>query len=112
MAIPSHYPPKPKGGISTVGGPDTRTDSPDHSERAHLIPHTRHTRHIGCADPALKPGWIDQLNSGEQANAVCNGFQRAVASIHRYPYLLVIERTSHPPSEFVAPRFGTQWQPF
>jgi hypothetical protein len=47
-----------------------------------------------------------------ESRTIPSSFQRAVASIHRYPYLLVIERTSHPPTEFAAPRFGTQWQPF
>jgi hypothetical protein len=39
-------------------------------------------------------------------------FQRAVASVHRYPYLLVIERAADPPETFDCPRHGTEWQPF
>lgn len=38
--------------------------------------------------------------------------QSAVHSIHVYPYVVVIERTDAPVSEFVAPKHGSQWQPF
>jgi hypothetical protein len=38
-------------------------------------------------------------------------FQRAVHSVHLYPFLAVIEKTESPVSEFVAPMQGTQWQP-
>jgi hypothetical protein len=39
-------------------------------------------------------------------------FQSAVRSVHFYPYLTVVERTDAPVSELVAPKHGTQWQPF
>jgi hypothetical protein len=39
-------------------------------------------------------------------------FQKLVASVHRYPYLVVIERAADPPQEFVSPRRGTEWVPF
>jgi hypothetical protein len=39
-------------------------------------------------------------------------FQRAVHSVHLYPFLTVIERTESPVSEFVSLKQGTQWQPF
>jgi len=38
--------------------------------------------------------------------------QSAVRSVHFYPYVTVVERTDSPVSEFVAPKHGTQWQPF
>jgi hypothetical protein len=38
--------------------------------------------------------------------------QSAVRSVHFYPYVTVIERTDAPVSELVAPKHGTQWQPF
>jgi len=38
-------------------------------------------------------------------------FQQAVHSIHLYPMVLVIERRSEH-LELVAPKHGTQWQPF
>lgn len=39
-------------------------------------------------------------------------FQSAVASVHLYPFLTVIERTLKPVSELVAPKHGTEWEPF
>ncbi|HEY2770897.1 MAG TPA: class I SAM-dependent methyltransferase [Solirubrobacteraceae bacterium] len=39
-------------------------------------------------------------------------FQTMVASIHRYPYLVLIERSADPPREFSCPRRGTEWVPF
>ena len=38
--------------------------------------------------------------------------QSAVASIHFYPFVVVIERTSAPITELVTPKHGTEWQPF
>jgi hypothetical protein len=38
--------------------------------------------------------------------------QAAVASIHLYPYLTLIERTQASVSEFVAPKHGMEWEPF
>ena len=39
-------------------------------------------------------------------------FQSAVGGIHFYPYMAIIERTSAPVSELVAPKHGSQWEPF
>jgi hypothetical protein len=38
-------------------------------------------------------------------------FQRSIASVHRYPYVAVIERTQAPVARLEAPRHGTEWQP-
>jgi SAM-dependent methyltransferase len=38
--------------------------------------------------------------------------QSAVSSIHLYPWVTVVEKTDVPIFEFVAPKHGTQWQPF
>jgi hypothetical protein len=38
--------------------------------------------------------------------------QSAVHSIHLYPYVTVVERTDAPVAELIAPKHGTQWQPF
>ena len=38
-------------------------------------------------------------------------FQGTVNSIHLYPFVAVLERT-HNKTDFVAPKHGTQWQPF
>ena len=44
--------------------------------------------------------------------AECTPFQSAVSSVHFYPYVVVFERTKSAVKEFVAPKRGTQWQPF
>jgi Methyltransferase domain len=36
-------------------------------------------------------------------------FQRAIASVHRYPFVIVVERTQAPVHRFEAPRRGTEW---
>ena len=38
-------------------------------------------------------------------------FQRAIHSIHTYPYVTVIERREHSISQLTAPKHGTEWQP-
>lgn len=38
-------------------------------------------------------------------------FQRIVHSIHLYPFVAVLEKAQNR-SDFVAPKHGTQWQPF
>ncbi len=39
-------------------------------------------------------------------------FQATINSIHLYPYVAVIEKPENPIKEFIAPKQGTQWQPF
>lgn len=39
-------------------------------------------------------------------------FQAEVCAIHLYPYVAVIEKAAEPVTEFVAPKRGTEWQPF
>lgn len=39
-------------------------------------------------------------------------FQRAVGSVHFYPYVVVIEKNRHPVESFMAPKRGTHWAPF
>jgi len=56
-----------------------------------------------------------QNNTEEpERRLVCpaSSFQTCVASIHLYPFVAVIERSSSLLTEFVAPKHGTQWQPF
>lgn len=47
-----------------------------------------------------------------ESRTIPTQFQTMVASIHRYPYMVVIERSADPPTEFVSPRIGTDWVPF
>ena len=39
-------------------------------------------------------------------------WQSSIASIHTYPFAVVIERNEAPVDELVAPKHGTKWQPF
>ena len=39
-------------------------------------------------------------------------FQSAIHSIHLYPFVVVIEKTAIPVNQFIAPKHGTEWQPF
>jgi hypothetical protein len=63
-------------------------------------------------------GLVDQLNECvEKTNDiygfVATPYQRAIHSIHFYPYLLVIEKhATLAPPRFEAPKHGTEWQPF
>lgn len=40
------------------------------------------------------------------------GFQSRIDSIHWYPYAVVIEKRAEPLAELVAPKRGTEWEPF
>jgi hypothetical protein len=40
------------------------------------------------------------------------GFQRAIDSVHIYPFITVVEKRNIPLAEMVLARQGTQWQPF
>jgi hypothetical protein len=51
-------------------------------------------------------------NDERRSVSKTNALQSAVAGIHLYPYMTVIERTSAPVLELVAPKRGSQWQPF
>ncbi len=62
-------------------------------------------------------GLADGLNCfdkvhGETLQTSATPFQSAIHSIHFYPYLVVIERNSAPKRQFIAPKHGTEWQPF
>jgi len=63
-------------------------------------------------------GLVDELNESAEETPdiygyVATAYQRAIHSIHFYPYLLVIEKhASAGPSRFEAPKHGSEWQPF
>ena len=66
---------------------------------------------------AYASGLVSELNAmleapGDVQKSTTSPFQRAVHSIHFYPYVLVIEKHREAPPEFVSPRHGTQWPPF
>jgi len=54
----------------------------------------------------------DPDQDNRRLTAQTSAFQSSVHSIHLYPFVAVIERRCSPVAEFVAPKRGTQWQPF
>lgn len=57
------------------------------------------------------------LNAFEQkgvseARVIPEPFQRAIYSVHLYPFVAVIEKACHPVQEFCGPKHGSKWQPF
>lgn len=90
-----------------------------------LLPHLRPGGVYICEDvhrehnrfAAYVSGLAQALNAfashGESELAVVpSSFQKAISSIHQYPFVTVIEKTSCPVVQFVAPKHGTEWQPF
>jgi hypothetical protein len=90
-----------------------------------LLPHLRPGGVYVCEDlmgndkpfAAYISGLSYNLNTARNTHdsrlaTVPTHFQRSVHSVHLYPFVAVIEKTESPVSEFVAPRRGTQWQPF
>jgi hypothetical protein len=57
-------------------------------------------------------GVPDLDNPGRRLSVQAVGVQCFIKSISLYPFLAVIERTTGEVSEFVAPKQGTEWQPF
>ena len=53
--------------------------------------------------------WIPRPDGGRAYETT--PFQRSVASVHRYPFVTVIERTQASEARFEAPRRGTEWLP-
>lgn len=51
---------------------------------------------------------VDRLKPGIRPSA----FQAWIQSVHFYPYVTVIEKADKPVEQFIAPKHGTEWQPF
>ncbi len=71
--------------------------------------HNRFASYIG--------GLIDSLNEGNprmqpELSQMASAFQSWIHSIHHYPFITVIEKRDQPIQGLVAPRHGTEWQPF
>jgi hypothetical protein len=54
----------------------------------------------------------DSENPERCLSTKATGAQAAVNSISQYPFVVVVEKRSAIVTEFVAPKHGTQWQPF
>lgn len=66
---------------------------------------------------AFASALVQRLNAAENRSAEGLGYsttnlQRMVHSIHFYPFMCVIEKHPLPRTKLMAPRHGTEWQPF
>jgi hypothetical protein len=57
-------------------------------------------------------GIADHVNPERRKVSEAAGFQAAIESIHAYPFLTVVEKRRDTIGEFVAPKHGTEWEPF
>jgi 23S rRNA U2552 (ribose-2'-O)-methylase RlmE/FtsJ len=55
---------------------------------------------------------LEFLRDGKGIASHPTAFQRDIRAIYSYPYLTVIEKRNAPLEHFVAPKHGTEWQPF
>ncbi len=55
---------------------------------------------------------LNAINSDGQPGVAASQLQQSLHSIHFYPYLCVIEKHRLPPQKLIAPKHGTEWQPF
>jgi hypothetical protein len=56
--------------------------------------------------------WCSLEGEAPGIASVNSAFQAAIASIHLYPFVTVIEKSEEPLSILISPKQGTQWQPF
>jgi hypothetical protein len=96
-----------------------------------MLPHIREGGVYLCEDlhgafngfVSYMTGFVHNLNQCEKGRnnpadhdrrVVCSAtqFQSAIGSVHFYPFVIVIEKSESPLTEFVSPMRGTQWQPF
>lgn len=54
----------------------------------------------------------DVANNERRLSVKASPFQCAVHSIHIYPFIAIIEKRTEPVTEFIAPKHGSQWEPF
>lgn len=67
----------------------------------------------GLADRLNGGAAVPDLDNPERRLSVeATGVQRLIEGISFYPFIAVLERTSGRVSEFVAPKHGSEWQPF
>lgn len=94
-----------------------------------MLPHIRPGGVYLCEDvhgvrddfPTYVQGLIYKLNAfvrksergdGSHPAVAPTNFQSSVHSIHSYPFVTVIEKADGPVDEFIAPKHGSEWQPF
>jgi hypothetical protein len=90
-----------------------------------MLPHIRAGGVYLCEDihgvhnrfAAYVRGLADALNANAQRPGIelavtPSPFQQSISSVHLYPFLAVIEKAYGRVERFVAPKHGTEWQPF
>jgi hypothetical protein len=89
-----------------------------------MLPHLRPGGVYLCEDltgihngfAAYMHGIIKNLNAtiaGNSEAGVCpSAFQTWINSVHFYPYVTVVEKAETAVRQFIAPKHGTEWQPF
>jgi hypothetical protein len=70
------------------------------------------TRYAQVLADQLNAARINGDNGERSLYSPATPLQMDIKSVHFYPYITVIEKTEAPFAEFIAPRHGTQWQPF
>ncbi len=55
---------------------------------------------------------VDAANAERRIVVPTNGVQSVIHSVHLYPYVTVIEKCESFRSELLAPKHGSQWEPF
>jgi hypothetical protein len=121
----------------TLPAPDIVIDDGGHTPEQQrvtleeILPHLRPGGVYLCEDihgkdnpfAAFVSGLADSLNGMEglisdpanpQRRSVVppNNIQAALHSVHLYPYVVVIEKRNTPLPELIAPKHGSQWEPF
>jgi hypothetical protein len=63
---------------------------------------------------AHKLNFLEDIELNDKPLLASNStqFQSKIHSIHQYPYLTVIEKNLKSVERFIAPKHGTEWQPF
>lgn len=90
-----------------------------------MLPHLRSGGVYLCEDvvgeysgfSAFVQGIINNLNAARYSDSdpsivIPTEFQAGIHSVHSYPYVTVIENTNSPLRQLIAPKHGTEWQPF
>jgi hypothetical protein len=52
------------------------------------------------------------LENPTKSRVLPSSLQRSIGSVHLYPFVVAVEKVDHPIDELLAPKHGTEWQPF
>jgi hypothetical protein len=87
-----------------------------------MLPHLRPGGIYLCEDvrgehngfSGYMQGIVANLNAfrGSGSEVSTTEFQAWIRSVHFYPYMTFIEKADRPVRQFIAPKHGTEWQPY